>query len=278
MQTMISVVIPAYKNHNEFLKKLKNNLSYLNNCEIIIVNDNPEKSLKQELKPFKNIILLENKKNLGFSQTINHGVAKAKEEYVMLLNDDVVLHDESFLAAVKYFKKDPQLFAVSFSQKEKDGSIVGKNVVYWKNGLFFHQKADNLTFGDNGWAEGGACIIDKQKFQKLGGFDPIYSPFYWEDIDLCYRAKKAGYKILFDPNIMVEHHHESTIGKYFSKDYVKTIAFRNQFLFIWKNIRGGKILSHFLFLPFNLVYYIFKREIAFIKGFFAAIKIYLFGY
>jgi GT2 family glycosyltransferase len=274
---MISVVIPTYKNQSEFLKKLKNNLPYLENCEIVIVNDNPEESLKHELKQFQNIILLENKKNLGFGQTVNRGVAKAKGELIMLLNDDVIFHNESFLNAIKYFKENPQLFAVSFAQKEKDGSIVGKNKTFWRNGLFFHQKADDLTFGDNDWAEGGACLVDKQKFQQLGGFDPIYSPFYWEDIDLSYRAKKAGYKIFFDPNITVDHHHESTIGKYFSKDYVKTIAFRNQFLFIWKNIHGEKIVSHFLFLPFNLVYYIFKGEIAFVKGFFAAIKIYLFG-
>ena len=58
---------------------------------------------------------------------------------------------------------------------------------------------------------------------KLGGMDTLYSPFYWEDIDLSYRAWKSGYQILYDPNIIVEHHHESTIAKYFDKKKVSDI-------------------------------------------------------
>ncbi|PJE58197.1 MAG: glycosyltransferase family 2 protein, partial [Candidatus Portnoybacteria bacterium CG10_big_fil_rev_8_21_14_0_10_36_7] len=46
---------------------------------------------------------------------------------------------------------------------------------------------------------------------SLNGFDELYSPFYWEDIDLSYRAWKTGYTVLFDPQVLVEHHHETTI-------------------------------------------------------------------
>lgn len=269
---MISIIIPTY-NKNILLQNLKKNVPYFEDYEIIIVNDNPEASIKKEIKPYKNTRLIENKKNSGFSVSVNNGVAQAKNPYIMLLNDDVLLKDNSYEKSLDYFKKDHNLFAVSFAQIEKNKKIVGKNKTFWKRGLFFHQKADDLTFGDIGWAEGGSCIIDKKKFQELSGFNPLYSPFYWEDIDLSYRAKKVGYRILFDPNIIVEHHHESTIGKYYSIKFIKTIAFRNQFLFIWKNIRGKRIISHFLFLPFNIVYYCFKGEFAFIKGLFKALSI-----
>ncbi len=274
---MISVIIPTYKNKGQFLENLKHNLIFLKGCEIVIINDNPEQSLIKELKKYKNIVLIENDKNLGFGLAVNIGVQKAKNNLVMLLNDDVILNDESYKKTITVFKKNPKLFGISFSQKEKNGLIVGKNKIFWKYGLIFHQKADDLKAGENGWLEGGSCIIKKDLFMDLNGFDPIYKPFYWEDIDLSYRAKKAGYSVLFDPDILVEHHHESTIGKYFEKEYIKTVSFRNQFLFIWKNSDFGQMTIHLLFLPYNILYYGVKGEFTFIKGLFEALKINLIG-
>lgn len=270
---MISVIIPTYKNREVLIKNLTHNLQFLKNCQIIIVNDDPSKNLEKDLKKFKNVILIENKKNLGFGQSINEGVKKAQYPYIMLLNNDVKLINNNYQLAINYFNNDSSLFAVSFAQKEKNGEIVGKNIFYWGRGLVLHKKPSDIKPGYNAWAEGGSCLVDKNKFLKLDGFDPIYSPFYWEDIDLSYRAWKMGYQIIFEPKIVVEHHHETTIGKYFSKEFIKKITFRNQLIFIWKNITNLDLLiKHVLFLPFNLFYYFFKKEFEFINGFFSAIR------
>ena len=268
---MISVIIPTYKNIQLLIKNLKNNLKFWADCEIIIVNDNPLINLRDKLKHFRSIVFIENKQNLGFGSAVNAGVKIAKNTYIMLLNDDVTLQNNNFKEALGYFKKDRTLFAVSFAQKEKNSKIVGKNRIYWQRGLALHSSAHDLKFGPNGWAEGGTCIIDKKKFIELGGFDSLYSPFYWEDIDLSYRAWKRGYKILFDPKIILTHHHQSTIGKYFTQSQIKTIAFRNQFIFIWKNIHDSNLIfQHFIYLPFNCIYLLMKREFDFLKGFFFA--------
>jgi len=250
---MISVIIPVYKNTKLFLDNLKKNLKFLDDCEILIVNDDPEKSIKKEIKSFKenNIFLIENRKNLGFGQSVNIGAKYAKGDYLFLLNTDVILNNKNYLHALKYFNENPNLFAVSFAQVEKDNQIVGKNILYFKDGLFCHQKANNLNFGFNAWAEGGACLIDKKKFNYLGGFDNLYSPFYWEDVDLSYRAWKAGFKILFDPKILVEHHHETTISKYFDKNKIKTIAYRNQLIFSLKNTTDFDLIVKFIFFLFK---------------------------
>ena len=250
---MISVIIPVYKNTKLFLDNLKKNLKFLDDCEILIVNDDPKKSIKKEIKSFKenNIFLIENRKNLGFGQSVNIGAKYAKGDYLFLLNTDVILNNKNYLHALKYFNENPNLFAVSFAQVEKDNQIVGKNILYFKDGLFCHQKANNLNFGFNAWAEGGACLIDKKKFNYLGGFDNLYSPFYWEDVDLSYRAWKAGFKILFDPKILVEHHHETTISKYFDKNKIKTIAYRNQLIFSLKNTTNFDLILKFIFFLFK---------------------------
>lgn len=245
----ISVIIPTYKNTELFLSHLKSNLPFLKDCEVIVVNDDPTTSIKNRLKDYSSILLIENNRNLGFGESINRGVQASKEKLIMLLNSDVGLRDESFKIAADRFTADPQLFAVSFAQIEKDGSTVGRNILYWQKGFIQHKKNNSLLAGPNGWAEGGSCIIDKQKFMQLKGFDKLYSPFYWEDIDLSYRAWKSGYSIVFDPKIVVTHHHESTISSYFQKNAVQEIAFRNQLLFIWKNINSPKLLfEHLLYL------------------------------
>lgn len=269
----LSVVIPTYKNKAMMLKNLKHNLSFLTDCEIIIVNDFPAQSLKEDLKEFKQVILLENQMNLGFGETVNKGVQKASTEHVMLLNTDVVLTDKSYEKAFQHFKNEPSLFAVSFAQKEKNGTIVGKNRIYWEKGFFQHSKADTMEFGINAWAEGGSCIVNTQKFLELKGFDAIYAPFYWEDIDLSYRAWKKGYKILFDPEILVEHHHESTIGKYFDGKKVESIAFRNQLLFIWKNIQDPIFsATHQKYFMWFCIKLLLHRKWHYFKGIGTALK------
>lgn len=267
---MITVVIPVYKNTSQFIANLKTNLPFLDRCEIIIVNDNPDASIKSKL-PKGDIRLIENKKNLGFAGAVDTGIRHANNRYIMLLNSDVVLLDSSYMLGLTALRNSHDLFAVSFAQKEKDASIVGKNRIYWKNGYFLNAKAGNMHEGINGWAEGGACIMDRKKYNEIGGFDNLFSPYYWEDIDLSYRAWKHGYRILFNPSIVVEHHHESTIGKYFANEHIKTIAFRNQFIFMWKNLEDRSLIAAHIGGIFRSVPTMLIRERSMGAGFLKAL-------
>ncbi|MFH1827244.1 MAG: glycosyltransferase family 2 protein [bacterium] len=268
---MISVIIPVYKKTEEFIKNIKSNLPFLRETEIIVINDDPKLSIKKYLKDLP-IKLYENKKNLGFGGSVNKGVGLSKNKYVFLLNSDVLLNNNSYKNVLKLFRSDKDLFAVSFAQTEKNNEIVGKNNVFWKSGFFRHKKATNSFSGYTAWAEGGTSIFSKSKFLELGGFDLLYTPFYWEDIDLSYRAWKKGYKILYNSKVLVKHHHESTISTYFSKNTVKKISYRNQFIFIWKNITDLNLLfSHFILLFPNLLFFIIKREVEILYGFINAL-------
>lgn len=265
---MISIIIPVYKNKELFLSNFKHNYPFIKGNEIIIVNDDPEVSLQNDFSVYPQIILLENKENLGFGQSINNGVKKSSQDYLMLLNTDVLLENTNYQNTINLFKNDQTLFAVSFNQKERNGLFTGKNKIYWKNGFFLHKSAHNRLTGINAWTEGGSCIIDKKKMKEIGLFDPLFSPFYWEDVDLSYRAWKSGYKILFDSSIIVTHFHESTIRRYFSDSYIKTVAFRNQLIFIWKNIYDRELLfQHLIFLPRIIISHCLNRQWYAVKGF-----------
>lgn len=269
---MISVVIPHYKGKEKLYANLRHNLNYLKGCEVIVVNDYPDVPLSKEMNDiFPEVAVIENEKNLGFAGAVSVGIAAVKNRYILLLNNDVLLNDNSFLSALSHFERDKKLFAVSFRQTEKNGSAVGRNTIYWKDGFFQHSKGDSEKSGINGWAEGGSMVFDKEKYDRINGFDTLYSPFYWEDIDLSYRAWKAGYTIYFDSKVTVQHHHESTIATHFHSSRIKTIAYRNQFFTIWKNISDNMmIFEHLFFLLKNLIVYSVKGEVEFAKGFWMA--------
>lgn len=276
---MISVIIPTYKNTEGFLVNLKHNYPYLKGCEIIVVNDNPDNDLTKKLAFYPNVLLIQNTGNLGFAKSINIGVQKCHGKYLLLLNDDVLLYSDNFNEEVKLFEQDNILFTISFAQKDINNNIVGKNKICWQHGLFFHKADIVLVFGETGWADGGSCLIDKNKFLELKGFDEDYSPFYWEDMDLSYRAKLKGWKVFFDPKVLVEHHHETTIGKTYKKRQIEIFSFRNQFIFTWKNVRGLKMwLQHLVFLPYNMLYYLLKGKASFVIGFIKALFILIKSY
>jgi GT2 family glycosyltransferase len=272
---MISVVIPHYKEKDKLYTNLKHNLPFLKECEVVVVNDYPEIPLKKEMASlFPEVTVIENEKNVGFAGAVSNGIAHTKNKYVFLLNNDVVLHDESFKQALSHFKKDNTLFAVSFRQIEKDKSSVGHNKIFWKNGFFQHTKTNANISGINGWAEGGSMLFDKEKYDAINGFDTLYSPFYWEDIDLSYRAWRAGYTILFDSSVTVQHHHTSTISTYFNSSHIKAISYRNQFITIWKNISDNKMIGeHLIYLLKNLITRLVKREKEFYMGFWMAAQL-----
>jgi GT2 family glycosyltransferase len=255
----VSVIIPVYKKLNEFTQYLQHNVQYLHDCELIIVNDDPSvhlpEALPKGIQLHLKVTWMNNSENLGFSRSVNIAASKGKGEYLLLLNSDVKLLDDSWRRVIPEFAHDGNLFAVGFAQKEKDGGIVGRNELYFKDGLFHHRglssnsKSEilNSNLLPTGWAEGGSALLRKSLWDELRGFDEAYSPFYWEDVDLSYRAKLRGWNVYFSPDIIVEHHHESSTVAQFGKPKIMEIAFRNQLYFTSKFARGLRRMEYLLF-------------------------------
>ena len=78
---------------------------------------------------------------------------------------------------------------------------------------------------------------------------------------------------MFDPSICVTHFHESTTGKYFTRDFVQKIAYKNHFIFMWKNLTDKNLWTrHIVSLPYYFVKHLILRDWNFFKGFFSAIQ------
>ncbi|HUR26872.1 MAG TPA: glycosyltransferase, partial [Planctomycetota bacterium] len=93
------------------------------------------------------------------------------------------------------------------------------------------------------FAVGGAFLFRRELFLELGGFDPAFEPFYLEDLDLGWRAWKAGFTCLYVGSSVVEHRHRATIGALVPEPVVLAAIERNRLLFHWKHVDDPRLLE-----------------------------------
>lgn len=287
---MVSIIIPNYNGEKLLKKNLPKVIAaakdYITKngkeAEVVIIDDKSEDNSIGEIENQKSTIrgsplslrLIQNEKNLGFSSSINKGVKSAHGSIVLLLNTDITPEKNFLIPLIRDFEK-PEIFAVGCMDKSvENGKIVlrGRGIGKWSKGLFIHSRGE-VNETNTLWINGGSGAFRKSIWEKLGGFDELYNPFYWEDIDLSYRALKSGFKILFEPKSVVVHEHEEgAINKKYSSAQIKKIAYRNQFIFIWKNITDSNLrLSHILWLPYYLLKTLMTGDLLFLFGFFSAL-------
>jgi GT2 family glycosyltransferase len=266
MRENISVVIPTFNGLNLLKKHIPDVVALLQkNDEIIIVDDagtddTPSWTQTQNTTYQKQgiqFISARHDKNQRFAAAVNTGVAHASHNFVFLLNNDVSpLTPQSIDLFLRWFP-NPKMFAVGCAEvqeREKNAHISGRGTGGWKRGLAVHWYDPNQTLSNTLWTSGGSMFFDKKKFLELGGFDTLYAPAYEEDRDLSFRALKHGWDVAFDPEIVVHHQHESTNKYVFGQRKMADISWKNQYLFVWKNITDTQMLfSHLLWLPYHLI-------------------------
>ena len=273
----ISIVIPNYNGKDLLEKNLPSVIEAMNNlknniCELVIVdNGSTDDSVSYLNQNFKDQFkLIKHTKNRGFSAAVNIGARATKGDLILLLNNDVKPKID-FLENVEKLFIDNSVFAVSLHEKGHGASSAS-----FKDGIIdisFTKKESEkveLTF----YVSGAAGLFRKTIWQELGGMDEkLLSPFYWEDIDLSFRAWRMGYRCLFEPMSKVNHfHQEGVIQKSRSEFFIKTISYKNQFLFVWKNITDPFwLLQHLFWLPYHLAKSMATFDLAFFAGFFWAI-------
>lgn len=159
----------------------------------------------------------------NFLRRRNEVMKKSKADLVMLLNSDITVSNYS--SAVKLFDRDPKLFAVTFSPASS-----GNNKIV---------KADS--------ANGGSSIYRKNIWNQIGGIDLMFEPYWWDDMDYSYRAKKAGFHILQDGRIKVKQ--VSEMGTDVLKRNLKSILIQRRNMLLFLRIHNPKQYLKSIFHP-----------------------------
>ncbi len=239
----ISVIVTNWNGKDLLKKNLEKIITSSPEAQEVILADDASQDNSLEIaqslqKKYPKLKILSTDVNLGFGKNSNRAVEQAKGELVVLLNNDINPEKNYISNALKHFD-DPLVFGVGFSEKNHENYAK----IFWKKGYLQHEPGKNISNTHiSAWVSGGSSIIRKSIFTKLGGFDPVYEPFYSEDLDLGYRAWKSGYKLLWEPKCIIEHHHEATMSK-FSKSLLNYVKERNRLLNVWRNITDKELLK-----------------------------------
>ncbi len=163
---------------------------------------------------FRNVLLVENEKNLGFTKGNNIGAKKAKGEYLFFLNSDCQVIKSDIKGLIDLFGKDKNIAVVGGALKDLSVSIQKSwgtfYDIFWVFFTLFVGERLRPTMRSNSevfetdWVMGACMITKADVFKKIGGFDENIF-MYLEDMELCYRVKKLGLLVFCYPNFKVLH-------------------------------------------------------------------------
>ncbi len=243
------------------------------NIEIFVVdNASVDGSQAMVKKRFPHVKLIENRQNVGFSTANNQAIRQAKGEYILVLNPDTLIQEDTLLLLKKRLDENPRLGAIGCKLLNPDGSyqinsrrsfptpwvafsrIVGFSKIFPKSRLFGRY---NLTYLDPDTEtevdvlSGSLMMLRKKALDEVGLFDEDYF-MYGEDIDLSYRIKKAGWQILYTPDTKAIHYKgESTKKSEFS---AITRFYSTMLIFIRKHFGGRYSLGLRALLTFGIYF------------------------
>ena len=283
----ISVIIPNYNGE----KILEKNLSFVlealsdyknGKVELIVSDDKSTDNSLHILNAFKKqnerntviIKILISETNKGFSSNVNKGVQAARGEIVILLNTDVIPSKYFLNPLLKHFSNEKVFGVGCMDESVEEGKIVlrGRGVGKWEKGLLVH-RAGSLDKNNSLWVSGGSGAFRKDIWDKLGGLNSLYDPFYWEDIDLSYRALKSGYSIIFERESIVRHEHEKGVIKSkYKENTIKKVAYRNQFIFSWINADRRNLILNLFWIPIFMIKSLWSKDLLLLAGLFEASK------
>ncbi len=281
----ISIIILSWNTKN-LLRDCLRSINQKEVFEIIVVDNNSsDGSVAMVQKEFPQVILIKNKKNLGFAKANNQGARRAKGDLVMILNSDTVISKGSLKKLSDVFIKDKGIAAASPLLLFKSGKIQRDYYMRFPNlwqifiyhnpllrRLLLKTALRNLILSSlprKGIIEvdqlpGAALMARKEVWQKVGLLDEDYH-FLYEDVDWCWRARKIGFKLVVVPEAKIIHLGGGSWKKKidneslsFYKQYFSSLLLfvkKNYDLLKLKKFRLALIINFLLRLKFNLAFY-----------------------
>lgn len=242
-------------------KKLKNKI------EVIVLDnaskDGSEMMVKQD---FPWVKLIASKVNTGFSKGNNLVMEKVDNPYILLLNSDVYLEENSLYKALAYFRVNVNCDVLGAKLNFANGNLQGSggplpnplNIISWIFGFGgFHPK--NISYYKKahkvGWVMGAFFMLKKTVFEKVGGFDEKLF-MYLEEVEWCKRINNNGFKIWYVPTVSAVHLHGA------SSNFDLSVGFLNEIKGIRYYLKKHYSLLYF-FVKYFLMWGLLLRVIAF---------------
>ena len=212
----------------------------------VIVGDNQSKDETPQLfkEKIKNVNYYRNNEDLGYLRNCNYASTFANGKYLCLLNNDIQVMRGWLNELVGCFNtwKDAGLAGSKLifpdGRLQEAGGIVWRDASAWNYGRFSNPNDSEYNFTrETDYCTGASILIERELFNKFGGYDNVYIPAYYEDTDLAFKVRSVGKKVIYNPYSTVVHYEGITHGVNINEG-VKTYQVRNQKIFYerWKSV------------------------------------------
>lgn len=223
--------------------------------QVIVVDDTGKDVLAAKLADsFPTVEVVVRESNGGFAPAMRSGVEAARHALVFSMNTDVRVRPRFLEPLIELLAEEDVAAAVPRVLLDGDERriesltelrfVQGMPEVV-QSGLSNRSTRMPPRPVAIAFAVGGTVLFRRDEFLARGGFDPLYEPFYWEDVDLSMTAWRDGQRVIYQPESVVEHHHRKTIGNLTSEDVFRAAIEKNRLLFTWKFLDDpGQIRAH----------------------------------
>ncbi len=226
-------------------------------CEVFVVdNGSQDESIKRFSEELTDIILIDNRQNLGFSAGNNVAIRRARGEYILLLNSDTEVIDTAISQSVSYMARNRKVGILGCRVELPDGRLdhacrrgfpTPNASLYYYTGLakkhpqspkyaaYTLSYLDECAVSDVDAVMGAFLLIRRDTLDQIGLLDEAFF-MYGEDLDWCYRAKQEGWSVVYFPEARIIHHKYGSR----SKRQTKTIKdfYRAMRIFYHKHYKG----------------------------------------
>ena len=203
--------------------------------EVIIVDNGSTDATGELLARVSGARVIRSDENLYYLRGVNLGAGYANGRCLLLLNNDTELGSDSIARALALLEADPGIGAVGGRLIRPNGLLQEAGGIVWRDGSCFSYSADqppelgpSMFQRDVDYVSGAFLMTRRELFERLGRFDEALAPAYYEETDYCLRLWQAGYRVVFDPGVLVQHF-EFASG---SKEAATALMRRNQAILV----------------------------------------------
>ena len=246
-----SVIIVVWNGEQYLAKCLEAVISQKSlDDEVIVVDNGSLDNSVSIARKYPEVKIIETGRNLGFAGGVNAGIEVAQGQFLVLLNQDTVMHPGWLNALIEAFNEE-HTGIVGCKLLYPDGRIQhAGGLIYWPLGL-----PDHFGYGqpdDGRWDKprpvdyvtGAALGIRRSVVEQIGPFDEGFWPGYYEEVEYCFRARQAGWEVVYIPQCVGTHLESVSLGKG-SKAYLEAMH-RGRLRFVLKFLDPLQLINQFL--------------------------------
>lgn len=231
--------------------------SYQNFEVLLVDNCSSDGSVEAICRSYPKVTILQNSRNLGYAEGNNVGIRYFLQricDYVFILNNDTVVAPDTIeqLVWVAESHPNPAIYSPLIYQYNNSNTIWFAGASWNRQrAVFLPHYSGEIDTGQiaepivSDYASGCALLVHAQVFRTVGLFDPRFF-LTWEEADLCYRARRCGYRICIVPQAKVWHKISSSFEGGFLGTTMRYYYTRNRLLWIERNLTGREKVRAFL--------------------------------